>query len=98
MVKQNADLLRKEGKMGTMAVALAWDAFFGEDIMRQCTAKGHGEKPGLPLAELMELKEEIHRLYPHFIRSQIEFEGKWVKICEALSQACKRMRRRAEKQ
>ena len=84
--------------MGTMAVALARDAFFGEDIMRQCTAKGHREKPGLPLAELMELKEEINRLYPRFIRSQTEFEAKWVKICEALSQACKRMRRKAGKQ
>ena len=38
-MKNNADLLRTEGKIG---VALARDAFFGEDIMRQCTTKGYG--------------------------------------------------------
>ena len=97
VVKNNADLLRKEGKMGTMAVVLAREAFFGEDVMRQCTTKGYGDKPGLPLTELMQLKEELRNLYPHFMTSQAEFEEKWVKICDALSQACKRMRHKTSK-
>ena len=80
-----------------MAVVLAREAFFGEEVMRQCTAKGYGDKPGLPLAELMQLKEEIRKCYPHFVPSQAEFEEKWVKICDALRQVCKRMRRKAEK-
>ena len=96
VVKDNADLLRNEGKMTTMAVVLAREAFFGEEVMLQCTTKGYGELPGLPLAELMQL-EEIRKLYPHFVTSQVQFEGKWVKISDALSQACKRMRRKAER-
>ena len=81
-----------------MAVALAREAFIGEEVMLQCTAKGYGEKPGLPQTELMELKEEMHKLYPHFLHSKAEFEEKWIKICDALSQACKRLRRKAGKQ
>ena len=57
--------------------------------MWQCTVKGYGEKPGLPLTELMELKEEMRKLYPHFLHSPDKFEEKRVKICDALSQACK---------
>ena len=68
VVKENTDLLRRR-KMGTMAVALVREAFFGKDVMRQCTAKGYGEKPGLPLTELMELKEEMCKLYLHFLHS-----------------------------
>ena len=47
VIKDNADLLRYEAKMGTMAGILAKEAIFGEDIMVQCTAKGYGDKPGL---------------------------------------------------
>ena len=96
VVKDNADLLRHEGKMGTMAGILAKESFFGEDVMLQCTAKGYGDKPGLPIVKPMELKEEMRKLYPHFMHSPAEFE-KWVKISEALSQACKRLRRKANK-
>ena len=98
VVKENAELLRYEGKMGTMAGILAKEAFFGEDVMLQCTAKGYGDKPGLPGAELLQLKDQMQKLYPHFMHSPAEFEEKWVKICDALSQACKRLRRKAGKQ
>ena len=47
MVHNNADLVGKEGKMTTLAVALAREALFGEEVMAQCTAKGYGGKPGL---------------------------------------------------
>ena len=36
-----ADLVGKEGKITTSAVALAREAFFWE-VMVQCTAKGYG--------------------------------------------------------
>ena len=81
-----------------MAGILAKEVFFGEEVMLQCTTKGYGDKPGLPTVELMELKEEMRRLYPYFMHSPAEFEEKWVKICDALSQACKRLRRKAGKQ
>ena len=51
-----AGLVGKE-KMATLAVALAREAFYGEEVMAQCTAKGYGGKPGLLQQELMALKE-----------------------------------------
>ena len=69
VVKDNADLLQNEGKMTTMVVVLAREAFFGEEVMLQCTTKGYGELPGLPLAELMQLKE-IRKLYIPSFRDQ----------------------------
>ena len=66
--------------MGTMAVAIAREAFFGKEVMCQCTAKDYGARPGLPLDELIQLKEEMRKLYPHFLHSPAEFEKKWVKI------------------
>ena len=61
-VMDNTDLLRHEGKMGTMAGILAKQSSFGKDVMLQCTAKGYGDKPELHIVELMELKEEMQKL------------------------------------
>ena len=60
--------------MTTLAVALAREAFFGEEVMAQCTAKGYGGKPGLPEQELMALKDDIRRLFPDYWNSPLVFE------------------------
>ena len=75
--------------MTTLAVALAREAFFGEEVMAQCTTKGHGGKPGLPHKELMLLKEEIRKLYPNYWNCLVVFEEK---CYEQISQACNRVR------
>lgn len=97
VVQNNAELITKEGKMGTIAVALARDSFFGEDVMARCTARGYGDKPGLPLDELMSLKEEVRKLYPNYWNNPVAFEEKWSKCLEAISQACKRIRHKNAK-
>ena len=38
----------KDGQIRSMALALARDAFFGEEVMTQCTAQGWDDIPGLP--------------------------------------------------
>ena len=43
-------------KPPTLAVKLAKEAFFGENIMKQCTPLGERELPGLPTVELGTLK------------------------------------------
>lgn len=65
--------------------------------MLQSTVKGYADKPVLPIVELMELKEEMWRQYPHSMHSPAEFEEKLVKISKDLSQAYKRLRRKANK-
>ena len=56
VVQANLDLLGKEAKITAMATVLAREAYFGVEVMSQCTAQGYGDKPGLPVAELMALK------------------------------------------
>ena len=48
VLSANAHLASKVGKMTTLAVILAREAFFGDNVMGQCTAKSHTDKPGLP--------------------------------------------------
>lgn len=88
VVQANLDLLGKEAKITAMATVLAREAYFGVEVMSQCTAQGYGDKPGLPVAELMALKEEIRRLYPNYLNNSLVFEEKWAKCLESISQAC----------
>ena len=92
VIQNNADLVGKDGQMRTMALALAREAFFGEEVMVRCTAQGYGETPGLPHKELMELKEELRKLYPIYWNNPLAFEQQWSKSLSSISQACKRLR------
>ena len=94
VVEANSDLLGKEGKMGTMAAILAREVFFGEEVMARCTAKGYGDRPALPIVELMALKEEIRKLYPNYWTNSVAFEEKWNK---ALKASVKRIRKKRSK-
>ena len=84
--------------MGALAVALAREAFFGEEVMSKCTARGYADKPELPIAELMELKEEVRKHYPNYWNNNVAFEEKWNKCLESISAACKRIRHKKTKQ
>ena len=94
VVECNSDLLGKESKMGTMAVTLAREVYLGEEVMGRCTANGYGDKPGLPIQELKALEQDIRNLYPQYLNSALAFEEKWGKCREAISQACKRARKK----
>ena len=59
MVECNSNYLGKESKMGTMAVILVREVYFGEEVMGQSTAKDYSDKPELPIQELKVLKEDI---------------------------------------
>ena len=94
VVQKYSDFAGKKGRMATMAVVLAREVFFGEELMSKCTTKGYGDRPRLPVTELIKLKKEIYRLYPNFWNNPVAFEERWTKCCEAISQACKRARRK----
>ena len=57
-----------------------------------CSAQGYGDKSGLPAAEMMAPKQELHRLYPNYVNNGLLFEEMWTKCQESISQACKRAR------
>ena len=87
-------LIGKEGKTGELACKLARESFFGEELMAKCTASGYADKPGLPQAELLELKEIIRKHSPQYSYSPHEFEILWSKCLEAISQCCKILRKK----
>ena len=97
VIANNVGLVGKDGKMTTLAVLLARESFFGEEVMGFCTAKGHADKPALPHAELMELKEVVKGAFPHYWNAPHAFESQWVKCMDAISQACKRARNKSKK-
>ena len=44
--------LKTVGSAGTLAVKLAKESFFGEEVLARCTVYGAREQPGLPIEEL----------------------------------------------
>ena len=80
-------------KIGTLAVKLARRAFFGPKVMAKCTVQGVRDCPGLPSAELSELKIALFRSFPQYWPNPAEFESLWGTCIESLGQACKRLRK-----
>ena len=77
--------LRGDSKAGTLAVKLAREALFGDDVLIRCTTFGNREHPALPVAELFQL-------FPQYWPNPLEFEPLWRTCGEAVGQACKRLR------
>ena len=85
--------LRCASKVGTLAVKLSKDAFFGQDVMAQCTVAGERDLPGLPAEELQQLKNALFMQFPEHWKTPHEFEPLWKNATESIGQACKRFRR-----
>lgn len=84
--------LRMECTAGTLCQTLAKQAIFGKEVMKKCTPNGTCEHPGLPRAELFELKRTMFSQFPRFHSSPEGFEPVWKKCMVAIEQACKRLR------
>ena len=48
VVLQNNPKLCTKGNIRRLAVKLARESFFGEEVMEKCTVHGHKNLPGLP--------------------------------------------------
>ena len=79
-------------KASTLAVKLAKEAFFGDNVLVRCTVAGGREFPGLPQKEMQELKGVMLRQFPQFWQAPVQFELTWKDCCESIGQACKRLR------
>ena len=84
--------LRGDSKAGTLAVKLAREALFGDDVLIRCTTFGNREHPALPVAELNQLKDKLFQLFPQYWPNPVEFEPLWRTCGEAVGQVCKRLR------
>ena len=79
------------GKISRLAVKLAKEAYFGPEVMKNCTIKGKFN--ALPQEELSELKQFLENLcIPRLCSSKIVFESLWKTCCKSIGQACKQLR------
>ena len=90
----NYHTFRGESKAGKLAVRLAKESFFGEDVLAKCTVGGHQGLPALPVDELNELKQTMFLEFPNYRPTSQEFEGVWSSITEAIGQAVKGLRKK----
>ena len=67
--------LRVVGKASRLAVKLAKESVFGEEVMRQCTIFGTRQLPGLPREELFQLKKAAFNQFPQFWSHPAQFES-----------------------
>ena len=65
--------LKGESRPGTFAVKLAREVYFGSKVMSKCTVSGCRDLPGLPTAELGELKHTLFLQFPQFWKNPVEF-------------------------
>lgn len=82
----------EKGSAGTLAVKLARECFFGEDVLAKCTVYGARDKPALPSAELAQLKQAMFNLFPQFWQSPIQFEPVWNACVISINQCNKGLR------
>ena len=69
--------LKTVGNAGALAVKLAKESIFGEEVLTKCTVYGARDKPGLPIAELTRLKQAMFNLFSQFWQSPMQFEPVW---------------------
>ena len=81
------------GNAGALAVKLAKESYFGEEVLAKCTVYGAREHPGLPTAELAELKQTMLRLFPQFWATPAQFETVWNTCITSINQCNKRLRK-----
>ena len=93
VLQKHPNLLGKESKIGSLAVKLAREAIFGDDILKLCTPRGCNDKPALPQRELNHLKAVLFEQFPRFRSHPEQFEKLWATAQTSIAQACKRLRK-----
>ena len=92
MVVVKYSKLQGEAKAPTLAMKLAKEAVFGDEVMMRCTPVGGRAFPGLPIAELQLLKQTMFNKFPQYWQTPYEFEGLWSECMASIGQACKHLR------
>lgn len=81
-----------EGSVSLLALRLAKEAFFGQDVLVRCTLKGARGRPSLPVRELGDLKVVLFGQCPSCWCNPEKFEVTWNSILDNLGQLCERLR------
>ena len=81
-------------KVPMLAMKLAQEVYFDEEVMAQCTVMWCRDHPGLSSDELCSLKENVFGQLPALWKDPVEFKSVWVACMDAIGQACKRFQHR----
>ena len=85
--------LKSKSKIGTLAVKLSRESFFGVKVIKLCTVAVWRGLPALPVVELGQLKEFLFKQLPDYWHMPTEFEPLWSRCinqcCEGLCQGNK---------
>ena len=84
VIGANSKLLQSVAKAGRLAVKLARESYFGEDMMCVSTVSG------LPKDKLKEIKARLYEVYR--FDNLVEFEPLWQKCLVAIGKACQGLR------
>ena len=76
-----------EGNASLLALRLAEEAFFGQDVLVRCTPKGARGRPSLPVRELADLKVVLFGQCPTCWCNVEKFEVVWNSTLDKLGQA-----------
>ena len=82
-------------KIGRLAVKLARESFFGEELMKSSTVFGCQDKPALPKEKLGELKLFLIEQNPQFRRAPEEFEPFWKTCVDSINHACANLHKKS---
>ena len=91
VVMERYSKLKGEAKAPTLAMKLAKEAVFSDEVMKKCTPVGGRGLPGLPVVELQMLKQAMFNKFPQYWQNPPEFEGLWSECMESIGQACKHL-------
>ena len=86
----------KEGKytMSHLCRRLACECFFGKEVLTKCSPLGCGTHPGLPVAELNQLKQTLMDCFPRYWDDLSAFEAEWNKVwIGAISDLCAKLKK-----
>jgi hypothetical protein len=83
-----------DSKFSALAIKLAREVFFGDNVLRQCTPRGLGDFPALPHDVLNKLKMTLLDAFPVYWSKPDAFELIWATAMEAIGQQCKRLRKK----
>ena len=78
--------------IGRLSVRLAYESYFGKQLMAKSTVIGYNDKPPLPRDLVLELKRKLLSLHPQFRSTPIEFEPYWSKCVGAINHCCAGLR------
>ena len=91
-VIQKYPKLRTLSHAGRLAVRLAYESYFGKDLLHKSTVYGQKGHPPLPRDKVLQLKNKMLSIHLANVSSELEFEAVWTKCVNAINHSASSLR------